>query len=219
MEPSYYAIIPAFVRYDERLKSAAKLLYGEITCLAQRDGYCWAENVYFATLYKVDVKTISRWISQLNEYGYIEVELLKMEGNKRKITIDKKVTTYPQKNHEVVTKKSLGSDKKVTSIYENIIINNKKNKEDTALVFFKNNYPSDWEVFLMKYKSKIKDFQKFEGRLELKLEAEDIPYKFRPINARIQSFALNYIEMDEKVIQLQPEAQPVAKQTYQKTRF
>ena len=31
--PSYYAIIPSSVRYDERLKFAERLLYGEITAL------------------------------------------------------------------------------------------------------------------------------------------------------------------------------------------
>ena len=39
--PSYYAVIPADVRYDKRLKANEKLMYGEITCLSQKEGYCY----------------------------------------------------------------------------------------------------------------------------------------------------------------------------------
>ena len=38
-QPNYYAIIPATVRYEKNLKSAEKLLYGEITGLANKSGY------------------------------------------------------------------------------------------------------------------------------------------------------------------------------------
>ena len=33
---NYYAIIPATVRYDKDLKPAEKLLYGEVTALANK---------------------------------------------------------------------------------------------------------------------------------------------------------------------------------------
>lgn len=74
-EPSYYAIIPANVRYDERLTANAKLLYGEITALCNDKGYCWATNEYFANLYKVSKVSISGWIKNLADCGYIHIEL------------------------------------------------------------------------------------------------------------------------------------------------
>lgn len=74
-DPSYYAIIPANVRYDERLTANAKLLYGEITALCNDKGYCWATNEYFANLYKVSKVSISGWIKNLADCGYIHIQL------------------------------------------------------------------------------------------------------------------------------------------------
>ena len=68
---SYYAIIPANVRYDNDLTANAKLLYGEITALCNEKGYCWATNSYFAELYGVSKTSISKWINQLIEKGYV----------------------------------------------------------------------------------------------------------------------------------------------------
>ena len=48
--PSYYAIIPAGVRYDKQLPQGAKLLYSEITALSSKSGSCWASDQYFICL-------------------------------------------------------------------------------------------------------------------------------------------------------------------------
>lgn len=70
--PSYYAIIPANVRYDKDLSANAKLLYGEITALCNKEGYCWATNNYFAKLYNVSARSIQTWLKQLINKGYIK---------------------------------------------------------------------------------------------------------------------------------------------------
>ena len=79
-QPNYYAIIPATVRYDTNLKYAEKLLYGEITALANKNGYCYAQNKYFADLYNVTAVSVSRWISHLQELGYIKTEVIRNEN-------------------------------------------------------------------------------------------------------------------------------------------
>ena len=81
-QPSYYAVIPANVRYDTRLTANEKLLYGEITCLSQKEGYCWASNKYFAELYDVSTRTVSKWVNHLIECGYICSELVYKENSK-----------------------------------------------------------------------------------------------------------------------------------------
>lgn len=80
--PGYYAIIPSTVRYDSRLSANAKLLYGEITSLCNEFGYCYATNTYFAELYGVTKVSISKWINQLIEYGYIVSKLEYVENSK-----------------------------------------------------------------------------------------------------------------------------------------
>jgi hypothetical protein len=87
---SYYAIIPANVRYDESLPPNAKLLYGEITALCNAEGFCWASNKYFAELYGVSTISISKWINVLAKSGYISCEILYKEGTKQ---IDKRYIT------------------------------------------------------------------------------------------------------------------------------
>lgn len=94
MKPNYYAIIPANVRYSS-LKPNTKLLYGEITALASKEGYCFASNRYFADLYDVTKNTISSWISDLHKAGFVSVQLIK-EGNQviqRRIGITQKGNT------------------------------------------------------------------------------------------------------------------------------
>ena len=73
-KPNYFAIIPANVRYDPELKANAKLMYGEITALSSKYGECTASNNYFARLYEVDASAISKWITQLRDKEYIEIE-------------------------------------------------------------------------------------------------------------------------------------------------
>ncbi len=75
IRPGYYAIIPADVRYDDRLPPNAKLLYGEIAALIGKDGYCYATNQYFAEIYSCTLKSISRLISALEEMNYIVTEI------------------------------------------------------------------------------------------------------------------------------------------------
>jgi len=93
--PSYYAIIPADVRYDSNLKANEKLLYGEITALTQSSGKCWANNQYFADLYGVSKTSVSKWIKNLINFGYIKSVIIYKEGSKQILNRYLTLITHP----------------------------------------------------------------------------------------------------------------------------
>lgn len=86
---AYYSVTPAPVRYDPELSPNAKLLYGEITSLCNKRGYCWAKNSYFTQLFDLSASTISRLISQLERRGHIVIKTVATEtGSERRIFTD-----------------------------------------------------------------------------------------------------------------------------------
>jgi hypothetical protein len=198
-QPNYYAIIPANVRYDHKLKANAKLLYGEITALCGAQGFCWAKNDYFAALYNAKNETISRWISQLQNRGYIHVEINKQEGNTRKILLSndlltKKSIPIDEKVNTLLTKKSIPIDKKVNSIYMyNNTINNTRENSAHAIQFLKENAPSRLEVFQMQYKSKIDNWEKFVKDFDNKVIIEGLDFDVNKLFARLETYAGNWI--------------------------
>lgn len=107
-KPAYYAIIPANVRYNETLTSTAKLLFGEITALANTQGFCNASNAYFARLYGITPKHVGDLISSLVGEGCVTVEVDQAAGNKRKVRIAHELNpdTYPEKSGDPSPEKS-----------------------------------------------------------------------------------------------------------------
>lgn len=123
-KPNYYAIIPAEVRYNPDLRPNEKLLFGEITALSNATGQCTASNGYFAKLYGVVPSAITKWVSDLEKYEYIEVEyerkgkeivrrIIKLKGtHKYDDVFTKIVEGYSQKEKENNTSNNITSIKK-----------------------------------------------------------------------------------------------------------
>lgn len=106
-KPNYYAVIPATVRYDKDLSPNAKLLYGEITSLANSKGYCWATNSYFMKLYNISSeRTIQILLKQLSDKNYISIHIEKNKN--RKIYL----TDNPAENYGVTPQKNAGMSAK-----------------------------------------------------------------------------------------------------------
>ena len=152
--PNYFGILPANVRYDKKLKPMEKILYTEITALANSKGYCYATNSYFANLYDVHKNTAGTWINNLEKLGYIKSRIIYETGTKnvkeRQLfivtPINKKIDRYQQKDCDPINEKiDTPINEKIednNTRYNNTRYNNKKinkkekktKKESTELI-------------------------------------------------------------------------------------
>ena len=160
-QANYYAVIPAPVRYNKKLKYPERLLYGEITALSNRS------NKYFASLYDVVPETVSRWISHLKECGYIDVNIIKNENNqiieRRIYIIDKINNTYCLNNqYPSCVKNQEGIDEKVKD-------NNINNKIDRLFYYVIRNEIENYKEFNIEERN---EFLKNIETLELNYSEE-----------------------------------------------
>ena len=139
--PNYYAIIPANVRYAD-LKPNAKLLYGEITALSNKHGFCFASNKYFAELYKVNKNTISSWISDLKNYGFITVKIERNVDNQ----ITKRCIGILKKMDNPIHEKLKYNNTSINTTSNNISI---KEKFENLVMFF--DYPKEMKLDFINY--------------------------------------------------------------------
>ena len=135
---NYFAIIPAYIRYNKELKFGERLMYGEITALSNKEGYCYAKNKYFADLYDVSQSTISRWISHLAELNSIDVQIIR---NDKKEIIERRIyikdTPYMQNNQYPIRKKSK----------DNNINNNKIDRLFNYIIKIEKKIPIEFEGY------------------------------------------------------------------------
>ncbi len=137
IEPSYWAVVPAPVRYDESIPPNAKILYAEISSLTHKTGYCFADDDYFHRVFGFSLRTIRRLLDALNAAGYIRLVVKRgpnnaIEGRRiyaginplgdTEIGFDKNVKTGENAD-SVLTKLSTGSDKivKTTIVKQEIL--------------------------------------------------------------------------------------------------
>jgi len=127
MQPNYYAIIPAEVRYSA-IKPNAKLLFGELTALSNKHGYSFASNNYFAELYSVSKNTISLWIKELIDAGFVSSQLIKDKNQiiERRIYITFKSDTIIKNDERGIIKNNEDNKTSINTIKKNININERK---------------------------------------------------------------------------------------------
>jgi hypothetical protein len=160
MNKSYFAVIPANVRYDEDLTPNAKLLYGEITALCNEKGYCWASNSYFADLYRVNKNTISVWIKQLATKGFISTEIIYKEGTKEimhryiRICGEGTMNNMGTPTHENKGTPTLKNMEDNNTLINNTLINNTVNKKRDINTLTKKAIEQEFEALWKLYPRK-----------------------------------------------------------------
>lgn len=137
-KPNYYSILTADVRYDKELKANEKLLFSEITALANKYGYCTASNGYLADLYDVKKTTVSHWLIHLKEKNYIRIEI---ERNDKKEIISRKIypvstpiaqksNRYSTNDQDPIAQKSKENITSINNINSEVDKENKKDRFD-----------------------------------------------------------------------------------------
>lgn len=191
-QKSYYAIIPANVRYDKDLAPNAKLLYGEITALCNEKGYCWASNQYFAELYGVSVLSVKRWVNSLVNKGYVYRTLTykpnSKEVDKRILSIDSGIkidTTSVQKCYDPSIKNDTSSSIK-NDTDNNTSINNTFN--NTNEYKEKNIKKESVNSVIAEY-TENKDLQDaLHGFVEMRTKSR------KPLTVRAMKLSLNVLD-------------------------
>ena len=192
-KPRFYSILPADVRFDDRLTDKAKILYSDITALVEMGGQCYATDSYFATLHKADKRTVQRWLSNLEKCGYIKREIVYKSDKK---TIEKRyirvlninVPTYGQNSHDPI-------DKNVyTPIDKNVVYNNQNTNTKNKKKRVKK------EIVETVVSPTLDDIKKLVSENGLKINPDTVfkhlkLYNFKPGRLKItQSNLLVYLE-------------------------
>lgn len=76
---SYYMNIPASV-WNTDLNAKAILMYGHITVLSNKEGFCYANNKYFERVLTISTSSVNRYMNQLESMGLIRRELIYKPG-------------------------------------------------------------------------------------------------------------------------------------------
>lgn len=147
MNPNYYGILPANVRYDNRLVPMARILYTEISALSNKHGECFAGNEYFADLYNKAPETISRWISSLVKYNYVKRRYTYRKGTKE---IEKR---WLQIHQEVLTKSSRGYKQKNQGGIDEKVKDNNTSINNTSII---DSVKENFDKFRKLWRSKMK---------------------------------------------------------------
>lgn len=200
-EPSYYAVIPASVRYDDRISANAKLLFGEVTALANARGYCWATNSYFARLYKVQPRSVTRWLGELVEAGVLAINIDRRRGNRRRLTL--------ATNLSVAIDKIDHSYRQNCPAHLNSKSNNTKEKKQSrvpAREFEEDDLQAEWETFVTNRKQMGKSLTPISRKLILT--------KLRKWDARTALAALNASNEHGWTSVYEPKQPPKAKLPY-----
>lgn len=136
-EINYFAMIPCDVMYNTELPANAKLLYGTISSLTHKEGFCYASNACLAEYYNVTPQAISKWVNLLEDKGFIRIEYIYngSEVKQRRIFILETFHKASEKNkskesdevstgNEVSTNDEKGINKGLKGYQQKVKVNN-----------------------------------------------------------------------------------------------
>ena len=119
-EPFISLVLPETVLGDNRLTYFERILLIDIVSLCKKNGYCWPTNRYFMNKFNCTKPTVSKSISSLSKYGYIDIEINNSETN----------------NSKRIIRLSEVLKKRITSIQGNINTSIQNNFDDNGVEYW-----------------------------------------------------------------------------------
>ena len=165
-EPFISLVLPESVLGDNRLTYFERILLIDIVSLCKKNEYCWPTNRYFMNKFNCTKPTVSKSISSLSKFGYIDIEINNSEINNSKRII---------RLSEVLKKRIISIQENInTSIQNNFNHDNKYNKKKKDIIdniyYIDNNGVEYWHG---------KPIESKEATMEEKEEMERILESFR----------------------------------------
>ena len=182
-QPNYYSILTAEVRYDSLLTWFERIMYAELSALANKTGECWASNKWFSDVFKQSTRTITRAITRLSERGYIKVSF-EYEGKQ----ISKRIVKIALP----MDKKVMGSiDKNVDNpIDKNVRDNNTSNNNTSINIYVRDeeDFQRFWDKLQGRKKNK-NDAKRAYLQIDAEISAEELASKFNQLlNTREEKY-------------------------------
>jgi len=69
-----FIMIPESIARRDDLNLGAKILYGFLNSYSRKNDKCWAGNQYIAEYFSTDIRTVSRWLKELNDKELIAIQ-------------------------------------------------------------------------------------------------------------------------------------------------
>lgn len=171
-EPFISLVLPETILGDNRLTYFERLLLIELVSLCKKNGYCWSTNRYFMNKFNCTKPTVSKSISSLSKFGYIDIEINNSETNNSKRII---------RLSEVLKKRITSIQGNInTSIQNNFNHDNKYNKKKKDILdniyYVDDNGVEYWNGVLIESKeATIDEREEMEKLLEsFRAKEEDI---------------------------------------------
>ena len=127
-EPFISLVLPEAVLGDNRLTYFERILLIDIVSLCKKNEYFWPTNRYFMNKFNCTKPTVSKSISSLSKFGYIDIEINNSETNNSKRII---------RLSEVLKKRITSIQGNInTSIQNNFNLDNKYNKNKIDNIYY-----------------------------------------------------------------------------------
>lgn len=200
--------IPREIWLNKDLTIMERLFLVEIDSLDAEKG-CFATNAHFAEVFDVSKGRCTQIIKSLEAKGCVKITLVRdgKQISKRTVRVVNKLNTLFNKLNqpsENIKHPYLENDEG-----SNTNTNNTKEGKARALDFLQLNFPSRFEVEIMRVKSKIKNWKKFCLDFNDTVDGENLFYSDKVLFARFGKYSRNWIQNQEKFSGNEENAKPV----------